>query len=1199
MDDSRYNSMQAHMGILPGLPSPMEQHPALAMAQEASRRSIEAMAATRMMSSPVAMFGQQFQQQYSAITSQQSMSPYTAQALSQYLPGSPGYSPQYLPSPLLMTPPSTGMFRPPMPPAFAPIPPMPFQPLVQTPFTPRPTSPMFQTPYQQAVALQQQRSSQMFSYGSQIPRFAGEMGASYAGGAIGAAIGSAIMPGVGTAVGALAGSLLTDLSGGSRAAGNITQFPFGSLGEIQTMGGAIGRMSQDWVVGGPQAGPLGRGFSQEAGLGLAQGISSLASNRGFQRETGGMFNRQDLTRMLGMAGSAGLMDQEQGIDGVRNNLRQVSRVVRRFMELTNDPDMSNVIRQMGQMSQFGMKIQDMEMAARNMSLYSRAAATTIGGIAQMGGLPGSMTFAQAGLTPAAGFQYGMYAQASARQLYASGGISTQQLALMGGVSGMAQRDIQAQAAMMSMPLMGAAVGSFGSGGWGMNAGNLSMMQQGGVGGTGAAGMVLGAVGNIGQAVRQGGIGALAMLPLQMREMQSKAMESMSPEQADLMRFQMAMRTGKFFGMKGEQALAMGAQQLFGQEVAEQDLMVWRNPEHFAASARNIRRKRQEGAYDESQRTLGASWGVLAPLQRSLYGVSDAFNAWSEREQGSLIGGLQGVTNWFGDANERRRGLNVFRTPREFLSTREERAGLQSFDTARLAASGKRNPGDFTAAETLTVAEGIGRTGFSRETAGSLLWFLPTAITDSLLAQRLSGAGFRPTEAQARSVAATGRASLRLFSAMDQAQADAQSGKMGVYQAAVSSLNGITKGTNGATVIANAASNLVATLNSKGTSGARMRGEDVSPEGMEVHAKESLHQALKEDSGMTPAEADAALAQVDDKTLGQIVFRAKQTLTGSTNADLIERSRQKAGEEAGLSERTARLTYKQLRGDISDTLKSFGRATEVVTSGFGGHQSIMTTGGISALAEKGLKGIVDLAIKSGLGQSGSVVYSVAASLRGGAGDKSIRDAGFEEWKKLRTPGQKTDKDTYLAEVTHAQDVMGGHPDDVAALREAGGLVTGHAGGWGNIEKLTSQLATGKLAALHEAGLKRLGAEGGDTVQDVTSVEGLVASLRAAGSGLNAQGASLLKAYDAAKDKTAAGKKLKATIENIAEQEEKTTTPMAGEGGTSDDEQRLLETQIQVFQDFAKAVATFGKIVDEPSTAALLKKAHAHGKWDEGE
>ncbi len=132
---------------------------------------------------------------------------------------------------------------------------------------------------------------------------------------------------------------------------------------------------------------------------------------------------------------------------------------------------------------------------------ARAAGTSIGGIQSQGGLPGAATFQQAGLSPAAGFGYGMHAMSSARQAVASGTFTPMQLAMQGGVHGVAQRNTQAQAAYMGTPLFAASVGGYKDGNWGLDTGNLSQQYSGG---GGARGMVMGAVQNLGQADTEGG-----------------------------------------------------------------------------------------------------------------------------------------------------------------------------------------------------------------------------------------------------------------------------------------------------------------------------------------------------------------------------------------------------------------------------------------------------------------------------------------------------------------------------------------------------------------------------------------------------------------------------------------------------------------------------------------------------------------------
>jgi len=648
-DQNNYNPMQANLGLIPnqgpiGMPTPSPADTALRLTEQANAQLEHA----RSMTAAASAFGEQFRQQFQMIQRQQSMSPYAAQMLAQNMPGTPQYRGGMLPSPLTMTPATTGVFRPPpQAPTFAPVPPM-YVPRFDTPITPRMPRPMFRSPYEQEMEAQDVRADRWAAGGAQIPNFAAQA-ATIAGGAW---AGRHLMGrmGLGGRWGGLAGLALgaagTMAAGIPEAVGNIANFAMRPFRERQEMGAAMQRMSRDWVVTGPQLHPLGRGLTREAAVEFGGAVRNLAGDQGFQQQTGEMFNRQDLMNITRQGGRAGLFDMAQSVPQIQNQLRQTAITIRQFMELTNDPDVSNVIRQMGQLRQFGMTQQEMLTAAQGMRTFARAAGTTIGGIQQIGGLPGAMTFQQAGLTPGTGFQYGNFAAASARQLVAAGGVNPRQLALLGGVQGIAQRDIQAQAALGSMPLYGAAMAQYGPQGWGVNTGAVG--QRGG----GAFGMVQGAIGAMNQAMQQGGLGALASFPLSQREIQDEALSRMTPQQQMAQRFQMAMTTGQQLGLRGRGGFAAGARILFGDEVATQMMHQAESPGFWRGQRQIIQRQQQELAFQQRQQMLAAA-PFLGGIPRDIAaatgitgaarGIGRAFEDMREGigEAGAAVGGVVG------------------------------------------------------------------------------------------------------------------------------------------------------------------------------------------------------------------------------------------------------------------------------------------------------------------------------------------------------------------------------------------------------------------------------------------------------------------------------------------------------------------------------------------------------------------------------
>jgi hypothetical protein len=657
-----FNSMQANLGLIPGAgPTMQVKSPAQAAAELSQQASMQLQQAQQTMSigRPTASmftFGQQYQQQFQAAQAQSSYGPYAANMLGSFS------QPSALPSPLMMTPAHTGVFRPPMPygsgAGGSPMSPMAVMPMMQTPFTPQLPTPSFRTPWEQEVQQRELRSDQLYSVASQMPRFGG-MAAGYGLGAMaGAAVGGRFGGAAGRGAGAVLGGVASHLSGFAGGMGQMAMWPMRPGLEAHSMGLSAQRMSQDWVVGGPNLHELGRGLSRDASMSLGKSIQDLSENRGFKQETRGMFNRQDLSNILEQSGKSGLMDFDQGVGQIQDRLRQVSRTVSRFMELTNDPDVTSVIKRMGQMRTFGLSVPEIEQAASSMRTFSRAAGTTIGGLWQQG-LPGAMTYQGLGLSGGAGMQYGMYSAAMARQSVASGTYSESQLAMLGGVQGVAQRNMQAQGAMMSMPMFGASVGTYGQGGWGMNGASLSSVAQGG-----PQNMVLGAVGNMNAALQSGGMGALAMMPLQQRQIADQAARTMSPYEQTAMRFNMASETGKFLGLSGAGGFAAGARMLYGDEVAEQMLLEASNPQYWKSQKRMIQQERDTLARQQRQEIQDA-----APMLGGLF-----------REISTTAG--MGIDKFFDPASRAgsamgRSWRDAITRPLQELADRE--AGVVTFD----------------------------------------------------------------------------------------------------------------------------------------------------------------------------------------------------------------------------------------------------------------------------------------------------------------------------------------------------------------------------------------------------------------------------------------------------------------------------------------------------------------------------------------
>jgi hypothetical protein len=375
----------------------------------------------------------------------------------------------------------------------------------------------------------------------------------------------------------------------------------------------------------------------------------MVDSSSFQKQTGGMFSRGDMMSMLSTGGQSGLMDFAQNTDQIKEQLRKTAISVKKFMELTNDPDMNNLVRRMASMQRMGFSMGDMDMAAGNLRRFSRGAGTSIEGIMESGNA-GAMVYQGMGLSAASGMNFGMFSAMAARQSVAAGVFNPAELALRGGTSGIAQRNMQAQAAMMSMPLVGASMSSFQNGSWGVNYGQMANQMSGN---GGAAGFVRGAANNLNRAALSGGVGAIALYGLQSQGMNDEISRSMSPEQQMAMRFNSALKLGESMGLKGAGAFAVGAQKMFGKEIAQDMLPLASSPEFWKSLRKNDNTARQElarqqfqdikdrtpGMWDDAKRTVRNAFGTGSGggLARSIGQFADRWSDENRREEAAKSG----------------------------------------------------------------------------------------------------------------------------------------------------------------------------------------------------------------------------------------------------------------------------------------------------------------------------------------------------------------------------------------------------------------------------------------------------------------------------------------------------------------------------------------------------------------------------------
>ena len=1077
-----YNSMQANAGLLPGqmptmgMTSPTTADTSTQLMAQASMRQMQAQ---QTMQSAV---GVQFRQQFAAIQGQQSMNPYAAQMMAGQMPGAQQYGQGYMPSPLMMTPASTGVFRPPAPSGYSPIAPMYRPPLPLTPFQPRMPTPMFQTYYDQQAQLEDMRANQFFSYGAQMPgvlaQGAGMAAGAYAGARLGGRFGMR-----GRVAGAIGGAALTGFSGLARGFGDFVQSFAQPMIESRQMGAEIQNMSQNWVVGGPSLHAMGRGLTRDASIQLASQVRDLSGESSFQRETGDMFNRQDLMRIMRQGGQAGLFDMAQSVPQIKQQLRATATTIRQFMELTNDPDISNVIREMGRLRQFGLTQQEMVEAAQGMRAYSRAAGTTIGGLQQMGGLPGAMTFQQAGLTAGTGFQYGNYAAASARQMVASGAVSPRQLALLGGVQGIAQRDIQAQAAFASMPMFAAMNAQYGAGGWGVN------QAMTGQAGQGAFGMVQGSMQAMGQAVRRGGIGALASFPLMQRQIADEAMANMTPEQAMAQRFEMAMQTGRRLGLSGQGAFAAGSRMMFGDEVSEQMMMQASSPEFWRAQQQQIRMRRRE-ADMETRRRMMEDAPMLRGIPRAIGSAisGSAVGRAVQRSAGVLGGAWEEVSSAGGAIG------GFFGGMADYISDIEdyEESGILRRRTggtmAGLQAAARRGGGRLGGAISALSGRGAARgtsPAISREAlvlaqnrrdqglTGLGIDIADTAIEIATLGGLSGSVG---TVAAAAGIGLTTDPSDQAKMVRDEMQrtADAldiidRAKKFGGEDQRVKSVSASLEKAMGSggkglgrTVLRMAADKLDKIVSDRGSSGSSVGAAE---------RRKVVKEAIQEATGMGPAEADAAVSDLFKN--GAAVQELNTQLTHFAQKDSRDTSAWGGAQEGKLR--------KGLWAQITKATEQRKAGFEEEIKGLESVLDVDSTFGFYSGQEERIQNLAKA-------EGGARFAAKAAFARAFLGDEEDRDA--TAWLKLKKSGALEGID----EATLEKELAGMDKGDVKRLAEMAGKGTPE-----QLQKYADVLgARGLQDAFASQGfLEALGPYSKDLEAMVSSEEGPLSAQKIAG------------------------------------------------------------------------------------------------------
>lgn len=670
-DDGSFTPMQAQMGLAgptsfspsgiatpgPIAPMPYVRHPS-EMAQQIgmqtqaiAMQSISQAQMTRPggmgggggVNTPLGTFAQQYQQNQASIASQQ-FNPYVAQAMAG-MSGQQGYQPGMLPSPIQMTAPSMGLFRPFAPPVAPAIPPMPQMPLFNHPLTPSLPQPQFTSPFEYQHNAGIMRGDQVAAAALAAPGVAGrvgaDVGASMFGAGVGAYMGGRAFGRGGAIAGGFAGMAAGFMGSEHLGVGRGVQQAIDAVNPFRTpmiRSAQMHTMSQDFVVGGSNLGPLGRGMSARGAAHTSRMLEDVAFDPGFRKETGGMFGAQDMMRLTRMSGEAGMLNMSQSPTEIRDQVKTLAKNLKVFMQVAGEPDVREAIKAMANLRTMGLGITESVGVAQNARMYAKMAGTTLSGIFQAG-QAGAAMFQQQGLSAATGLEAGMGAAGMAHQAVAAGSYTPRQLAMLGGTQGIAQREVQSNLAMLKIPMMAMGVSTVGAGGtFGLDARSVGALASGK---TNIGGLANQSIANLSRAVDQHGIGAIGMAQMQQTELQDQLGSVLGPHGMQQMRMQQVMNTMKMLNVKGPGGFATAAQAMgLDADMTKQMMGQMNNPEYFSNVDKHIQRQRYEtrasaeGTFQASRtrglgRMMSTGSSGAGQVLRGMRGLSEAWGGLTE------------------------------------------------------------------------------------------------------------------------------------------------------------------------------------------------------------------------------------------------------------------------------------------------------------------------------------------------------------------------------------------------------------------------------------------------------------------------------------------------------------------------------------------------------------------------------------------
>jgi len=437
--------------------------------------------------------------------------------------------------------------------------------------------------------------------------------------------------GVGAGPGSLVGGIVGDVFGGG--IGSALGRPLGWMGDMfsrnqgtrerqgeymhmttgiqqSTMGHLM--MNQD------ESGLGGRGMNMQSAGKLAQKLTGVGREQGMSRE--------DMTNLTRSAGELNFLDNATNTDQIFETVKKLAKVIGVMGKLTGDPDIMRNLKEISNLRAVGLNIsqavqatEQIDMAARGMGM-DRFQAMTSAGAAGMG------MFQRGGMTGGVGLVQGVGAGAMARM--GAAGLDERQLALSGGVSGLANTYMQQNMRFAQGP------------------GNLMMMS----GLTGGAGGEFGLDSGFGEGLQgkgsfsgrlQKGLsnvrtpGQLIQFLGQQRELQSETMEQLGPFGAQLSQARLIEDMAKQMGGANQrESVLMAASMITGSPEKGLELVRTLGSSQFRDRAGNF--------IDEERKRVRATGAQEAAQQRG----ADK-DARKQRKRRASLG--RGIMGWMGEA----------------------------------------------------------------------------------------------------------------------------------------------------------------------------------------------------------------------------------------------------------------------------------------------------------------------------------------------------------------------------------------------------------------------------------------------------------------------------------------------------------------------------------------------------------------------